>query len=197
MAAISVTVGNSLLARISTESRNIVAVSVHGDMIGGSLATLEATGGHYENSIYSDHRIFIDSHEINDGDIVEISFSESELDPTLGQTIDELCLNETDTNEDPKTDADIWRGLRAQTKLRGGVLVEFHVPNEEVTVYRTPNDSDMYSINAIWDWTKPDQVRVSFSSTSYAALEAGQNGITIKRSRLLHGESLSFQLKAL
>lgn len=197
MAAISVMVGNSLLARISTEARNIVAVSVHGDMIGAPLATLEATGGHYENSVNSDHRIFIDSYEINDGDTVKVSFSESAPALTLGQTIDELCLNETYTNQDSETEAEIWRGLRLQTKLRQRVLVEFHAPSGEVTAHRTPNDSDMYSINAIWDWTKPDQVRVSLSSTSYAALEAKQNGTTIKRSCLLYGECLSFRLKAL
>lgn len=197
MAAISVTVNGATLNTVSTDARNVVAVHIHGDLVGPELAHINATGGSYGKSDGTDHRIFIEDLEIKESDEIVISLLEKGIDCPIGKTIEELHPGDGAGSKTWQLEDKVWNDLRRKRQMRRGFWLELIKPDGEAVVAQTTPESYMFGLNVVWNWTRPDSARVSLSSASIDSIESRQDGTQYTSFRIQFGQSVRFVVKQL
>ena len=75
MAGLIVTINGEPLASVSDAGLNLIAVSVHGDVIAEEASTIEVRGGLYGQGDADTHLVWANGHEISSDDDVEIEFA--------------------------------------------------------------------------------------------------------------------------
>jgi hypothetical protein len=194
MAGFLVTVNGTPLASISNEGLNIIAVQVHGDVIGEELAVIEVFGGMYGHGTADKHLIWISDHEISADDEVEIAFSESVSTSHSGKTIEELHPEAGSKNGSGQSMDDLFEELSSRPRVREKFTFELVQPDGDMI--RTSTDPSDYSFHfsAMWKWTKPDEARVSLSSNTLEKIARREDGSNHAAFRLQFGQKTTLRI---
>ncbi len=194
MAGFLVTVNGKQLASVSNEGLNIIAVQVHGDVIGEELATVEVFGGNYGNGEADKHLIWVSDYEISTRDEVEIAFSEDVATSYPGKTIEELHP-ETGKHDEPcQPTEDLFKELATRPKLREKHTFELVAPDGEVIRTSTGHDEYSFHFSAMWKWTKPDEARASLTSNSLEKIAKREDGSNHASFTLQFGQSVKLRV---
>lgn len=194
MAGLLVTVNGTTLASVSNAGLNIIAVQVHGDVIGEEIATIEVFGGLYGHGDADKHLIWVSDHEISRDDEVEIAFGEKVSTSHPGKTIEELHPESGRQDGPGQSMDDLFEELSSRPRVREKFTFELVQPDGEMI--RTSTDPTDYSFHfsAMWKWTKPDEARVSLSSNTLEKIGKREDGSNHAAFRLQFGQITTLRI---
>lgn len=194
MAGFQVTINGEPLAAVSNDGLNIIAVQVHGDVIGEELASVDVYGGNYGNGEADKHLIWISDHELSKDDEVEIAFSEEVPTSHPGKTIEELHPDSGEQDKSCQSIEEMFEELATRPKLREKHTFELTPPDGEIIRKSTSNDDYSFHFSAMWRWIKPDEARISLTSNTLERIvkrEDGSNHATLK---LRYGQKVRLRI---
>lgn len=181
---------------VSTEGLNVLPVRVHSDLISPEFAFIDVSGGYYGDEENKKHLIWLHEKEINPGDEVEVEFLEeiSTLDP--GKTIEELYPDDEAQTGPSQSVEEIFKDLAKKPKVREKFSFRLVSPSEEDINSRTEENDHSFGFCILWDWTRPNEARVSLSSNSLESVEKRQGGPEQARFRLQFGKRVRWRVSA-
>jgi len=183
------------LASISNRDRNIISAYVAGDVIGPELATAHMTGGYYGEPKETDHRIWLDGVEINEGDEIEIQFLETISTSGPGLSIEELAAaNANDTKSEEPDREDIFAWLARQPKVRERFLFELETSKHNFIKSKTLKDDFSFHFGVMWKWTTPNEASVRLTSTSLENMKKEVVGKKHGQLKLEPGQWIKFRV---
>ena len=194
MAGFQVTVNGRHLASVSNEDLNIIAVNVHGDVIGEELATVEVFGGNYGNGEADKHLIWVSDHEISTDDEVEIVFREDVSTSPPGKTIEELYPEAENQDGSRQSMEDLFKELATRPKLREKHTFELVLPDGDLIRTSTGHDDYSFHFGAMWKWTKPDEARVSLSSNTLEKIAKREDGSNHAMFKMQFGQKVKLRV---
>jgi len=196
MPGLSISLNGQHLVTIATEGLNVVSVQVHGDCIGPEFASIEASGGLYGEEKDNKHLIWVNEHQIAQGDEVDVTFLEEAETSHSGKTIEEL-YPDSDSQMGPwQSLEEIFRDLAQKPKVREQFAFQVVPPSGAVIHSCTEPNDHSFGFSVLWDWMHPDIVRVSLTSNSLEGIEKRQEGFEHARFRLQIGQSVKLRVSA-
>lgn len=184
------------LVTISTEGLNVVDVQVSGDRIGPEFASIRAMGGHYGEQKDNKHLIWVDEHQIAQGDEVDVTFLEEATTSHPGKTIEELYPDDDNQMGPQQSIEEIFQELARKPNVREGFTFRMALPSGEVINGCTEPNDHSFHFHVLWDWTRADTAGVSLTSNSLESIEKRQQGAIHSRFRLRFGQSVKLRVSA-
>lgn len=196
MAGLIVAINGKPKASVSAAGLNILTVQVHGDVLGDELSALDVHGGLYGHGDADKHLIWVSNHEISAEDEVVIEFGEEVSTSHRGKTIEELHPEPSSQKGPEQSMDDLVEELSARPTLRDSFNFELRPSKGELIRASTDLDVFSYHLSAMWNWTKPDQARVSLTSNSLEKIANREDGTKHAAFTLNFGEKLTFRVSA-
>jgi hypothetical protein len=194
MAGFQVTINGKQLAAVSNDGLNIIAVQVHGDVIGEELASVDIFGGNYGNGEADKHLIWISDYEISNNDEVEIVFVEQVSTSYPGITIEELHPDDGVQDKPRQSIEDIFEELATRPKLREKHTFELTSPDGDVILKSTSNDDYSFHFSAMWRWIKADAARISLTSNTLERIAKREDGSNHATLNLRFGQKVKLRV---
>ena len=194
MAGLMVAINGKSLASVSDDGLNIIAVQIHGDVVGEELAVVEVFGGLYGQGAADKHLIWIADHEISQDDEVEITFVEEISTSHEGKTIEELHPESSSSAESGQSMHDLYEELSALPKVRERFTFNLVAPNGEMMRTRTGPDDYSFHLSAMWRWIKPTEARVSLTSNTLEKISKQEDGLDHAAFALQFGQSMKLRI---
>ncbi len=164
MPAFQLSVGSHDLATVSCDERDVICVSVHGDMTVELFASAEISGGVYRAGHENGHLTWIDEHPLEPGANVELLFLESATDSHPGQTIDELYGYEERMSQGDLTIEGAMSELKQRPRLRARYQIQLSGTGTGPLVAQTRAGDHSFSFTVLWNWKHPRRARVALLS---------------------------------
>jgi hypothetical protein len=196
MPGFGISLNGKTVVTVSTEGMNVFSVRVGGDVISLELASLDVSGGYYGDDSENTHFIWLSEQEISAGDEVEVVFLQEASTSQAGKTIEELHPDEQVQCGPPIPIDMIFRHLAGRPKLREHFAFSLVPPSGEVITAQTEQDDHSFGFSVLWNWTRPEEARVSLSSTSLENIEKRQSGADHARFKLHFGERVRLRVSA-
>ena len=194
MAGFRVTVNGEQLASVSNDGLNIITVQVHGDVVGEEVAVIEVFGGNYGDGEADKHLIWVNDHQITSSDEVEVTFCENIGTSHPGKTIEELHP-ETEQQMGPwQPMEEIINDLAKRPRQRKNFIFELVSPFGKKIRSSTGLNEYMFHFSAMWNWSKPEQARVSLTSNSLEGIKKKENGVRHAGFSLQFGQGVKLRV---
>ena len=194
MAGLMVAVNGKSLASVSDEGLNIIAVQVHGDVVGEELAVIEVFGGLYGQGDADKHLIWIADHELSQDDEVGITFFEEISTSHKGKTIEELHPNSISNAKSGQTMDDLFEEISALPKVRERFTFVLVPPEGEMVRTSTGPEDYSFHLTAMWRWIKPSEARVSLTSNTLEKISKRESGSDHAAFALQFGQSVKLRI---
>ena len=194
MAGLMVAVNGKSLASVSDAGLNIIAVQIHGDVVGEELAVVEVFGGLYGQGDADKHLIWIADYELSQDDEVEITFVERISTSHEGKTIEELHPESSSDAKSGQSMDDLYEELSALPKVRERFTFELVAPDGEMVRMSTGPDDYSFHLSAMWRWIKPTEARVSLTSNTLEKISKRQHGSDHTAFTLQFGQSTKLRI---
>lgn len=195
MTSLVVSINGKLIAAVSRAGCNIIAVQVHGDVKSEELAQLQVIGGSYESKESDTHLIWVNDHEIKEGDEVVILFSETAETSHPGKTIDELFTQPEQEEKYTQSMDDLFSEIAAMPKLKEGVSFELAFSSGDLIRSNLIPDEYSFHLSAMWRWIAPDEVNVSLTSNSIEGIKEQRNGRKHANVNIQYGQDVRFRVR--
>lgn len=196
MPGLAVSHNGQNLVTISTEGLNVVVVRVQGDRIGPEFASIQAIGGRYGEEKDNKHLIWVDEHQIAQGDEVGVEFLEEVTTSHPGKTIDELYPDDDNQTGPQQSVEEIFQDLARKPNVRERFTFRVVPPSGEVINACTEPNDHSFGFCVLWDWTRPDEARVSLTSDSLEGIEKKQAGANHSQFRLQFSQVVKLRVSA-
>jgi len=191
-----VSLNGKFLVAVSTEGLNVLSVRVHGDLISPEFALIYVSGGHYGDETNNKHLIWLNDQEIGPGDEVEVEFREETSTSTPGKTIEELYPDDVPKMRPWQSIEEIFKDLAKKPKVREKFVFQVEPPSTEAINSCTEPNDHSFGFSILWDWTRPNDARVSLSSNTLDSIERRQDGTEHARFRLQFGQRVNLRVSA-
>lgn len=196
MAGLMVAVNGKSLASVSDAGLNIIAVQIHGDVIGMEFAVVEVFGGLYGQGDSDKHLIWVADYDISQNDEVKITFDEAVSTSQTGRTIEELHPESSSNAEYGQSIDDLYEDLSARPKVRERFTFDLVLPDGEVIRTSTGPDDYSFHLSAMWRWIKPTEARVSLTSNTLERIVRREGGSEHAKLALQFGQSVKLRIGA-
>jgi hypothetical protein len=194
MAGLLVAVNGRPLASVSSADLNIIAVQVHGDVVGEEIAAIEAFGGLYGHGDVDKHLIWVTDHEISRDDTVEITFLDQVSTSHPGKTIEELYPESGTQNGSGQSMDDLYKDLSSRPKVRDKFAFELVKPDGDMIRTSTGPEDYSFHFSAMWKWTKPDEATASLNSNTLERIVKREDGSNHAAFKLRFGEKMTLRV---
>lgn len=175
MPSLSVHVDGALLARVRTDSYEVLQVQVHGARIEEEFAMVEMSGGSYPEGKESTYHIWVNSVPLQAGQEVEVVFDADGETSHPGRTIDQLFPGETGNSqpEDFRPTSEMFEALRAKPILREGYSLTLFGPDGVVFDGHTDSTTHGFGFSVVWNSFYPERANLSLHSYTLDNLKQG------------------------
>jgi hypothetical protein len=197
MPAFRIAVDDVVVATISTDGHDIIAIRVAGQRHWEMPAMLSADGGKYPKDAPSTHLIWIPEQALRIGQRVDIDMLADGVTAPPGRTIAELYPDEPEVDKDydfTLTDEKLAELAKLEV-LHPRHAFEFRGSDGACLSARTQLGDDGYSLTVLWDWARPAQARLMLGSSNLADARAGIERQYYARENLAVGASISLLVK--
>mgnify|MGYP006266335863 CR=1 FL=1 len=189
------------IAAVSTDSLNLLSVSVRGDVVGRDLASVEVSGGYYADDAENTHLIWVDDYELTDQDSVQIEFLESISTATPGKSIEELYPDSAGLGKAPLDLPSLAQELKAigtelkqKPRMRPGFSLRVIVGNEDPAVFNTKPEDFCFSLSLRWRWVKPQKALLWLSTTTIENIVQQRDGERLLCQDLVFNDTIEFSV---
>jgi len=196
MPAFALSIDARPVATVSCEGRDVMHLSVHGDMTAADFALAEISGGTYKSDSDQNHSIWLDEFKVKPGAPVEIAFLEFATDSHRGQAIEELYPDEASFEPNEVSVEDVVRKLKRQKRLRKRYRFHLSATNVSPIAAETRTDDYSFSFNVLWNWNHPRRARVALLSHSVDDIVQQTGGIRHAEFRIEPLETVTFRADA-
>lgn len=194
MVGIAVELDGTLLTTINLAELEVVDVSVHGALDQDPKAILSASGGNYSNGGCG-HFIWIPGHAVPAGKVVKVTLTDSCSVADKGKTLLELFPDDPAlTRTDFSINKELAAELRARPRLHEEFAVRAETSNGQHSIAASDEQNTSFSFGILWDWTRPAQARVSFSTNCLDDVLARRLGTKHLDATISSGDSALFTL---
>ena len=191
------------IAAVSSDSLDVLSVSVRGDVVGRELASVEVSGGYYGDDAENTHLVWVDDYELTDQDSVRIEFLESISTATPGKSIEELYPDSAGLDKAPLDSPSLAQELEAiatelkqKPRMRPGFSLRVVVGNEDRAVFKTKPEDFCFSLSLMWRWVKPSKALLWLSTTTIENIVQQRNGERLLRQELVFNDTVEFSVGA-
>ena len=193
---LAISLNGNHVATVSTEGLNVVGVRIHGDVIGPEFATIDVSGGLYEEGREGKHFIWIEQRKIAAGDEVEVTLLESAVTSPPGRTIEELYPENERPTGPAQSVEQVYLDLLKRPRIRESFIFQVVPPTGEPISARTSQGDHSFGFSVMWDWLHPERVRVSLSSNSLENIVKRTGGTDHANFFLQYGEGVKLRVDA-
>jgi hypothetical protein len=189
-----VRINKKVVASVSSEDLNIIAVRIQGDVLSQEVATLHVTGGYYGEP-ETRHLLWVDDHEISEQDEIEIQFQEVVENSHLGKTIEELHPESAVSGGGEPVDmAELAKELEAQPRVRSSFDLHVCASGAEPQIFKVREPDYSFFVSVMWTWKSMDSVKLGISSTTIQDIVDRKPGTDYLRGRLGRGHSVRVRI---
>jgi hypothetical protein len=193
MPGITIHLGEKHLATISLARLNIVDVSAYGALDQDPGALLHASGGNYDGSEASGHRIWLDQLPLQPKQTLKVCFVETCESGDKGNTIAELYPDEEPCDQaDFLITPEMEQELRARPRLYDAFAVRTDTSRGQQAIASSEKSNTSFTFRVLWNWTQPDQVRVDLTTHCLENVIERTSGRRHLTDVLTYGESACF-----
>lgn len=194
MPCIAIQIDGTPVATIDLAGMEVVSATVFGALDREAKAVLDSMGGNYSDGGCG-YRIWVADKPLQVGQVADIVFLEGCQSADKGQSIDELF---PDAEGSKDTDFTITAArvaeLRAQPRLHQAFTVKVDTSTGKQAVASSGENNTDYRFNVLWDWTRPEQVRVHLSTYCLDDVLARKGGTSHLEDVISVGDSARFTL---
>lgn len=196
MPAFAFSIDAQPVATVSCEGRDVIHLSVHGDMTAAKFALAEIAGGTYQSDSDQNHLIWLNEFEVDPRALVEIEFLEFAEDSHRGQTIEELYPDETPIERNEESVEDVVKELKQKSRLRERYRFHLSATNHSPIASETRTGDYSFSFSVLWNWKHPRRARVALLSHSVDDIVQRTGGIRHAEFRIQPLEKVRFRVDA-
>jgi hypothetical protein len=185
-----VRINEKVVASVSSENLNIIAVRIHGDVLSQEIAALDVTGGYYGEP-ETRHMLWVADHEISEQDEIEIQFLEVVENSHIGKTIEELHPESPVSEGNELIDmAELAKELEEEPRVRSGFDLHVCASGAEPQVFKVREPDYSFFVSVMWTWESMDSAKLGISSTTIQGIVDRKRGTEYLRGRLGRGHSI-------
>jgi len=182
------------LVTIAADNLNILGVSVMGSCVREELANCEVSGGLYNEGPENISLWWTPDLELQADDELTIEFLQDTRISRPGKTTEELYPEgPTDEDRAPSNDERL-RQLENTPQVRNGFHFALTAPDGGQLRVLSQDSDHGFAFSVRWDWTRPEQARVSLHSYSLVSLKDRAGGTDYARFKIAYGDQVKFRV---
>ena len=182
------------LVTIAADNLSTLAVHVMGGCIRPELANCEVSGGLYNEGPENISLSWTPDLELKSGDELSITFVDNASISHPGKTNDER-YPDGPTEEDCSlsTEGRLDK-LEKAARSRDGFQLHLTAPNGDQLEICSIDDSYSFSFGIHWDWTRPEQARVTLRTYPIRWLKDNTGSTDHARFEIAFGDQVAFRV---
>ncbi|WP_171088936.1 hypothetical protein [Usitatibacter rugosus] len=195
MPGIAIALNNVPLATVSTEGTSVLTVRVNGDMLGPDFASLDVSGGNYDENLGpKTYLTWVHDQPMRPGDEIEVTLVESATTNVDGKTIDELFPDYEEPVGPSQPLSELFRDLAGRPRIRERFSFRLaSTESEPISTATGPGDHS-FGFSVLWDSLHPERARVSLSSANLECIEARKPGTRLADLTLHCGQGVRLRV---
>ena len=185
MPFLNVTVDGTAVATVDTNGRDIVTVRVGGSRDDEDFADLSVTGGIYDQSGTTEHRIWVDQMHLAAGQIIGVEFLTEASPRGEGKTIEELYPDLPEYRVPTPVDrAELAAEIRQLPLVRDGFTLRLVGSDGVSATYATASEEHGFGFSVLWNRQRPDRISVSLSCYTIDSVATETPGRTLASQKM-------------
>lgn len=185
MPFLNVTVDGAAVATVDTDGRDIVSVMVGGSRDDEDFADLSVTGGVYDQSGTTEHRIWVDQMHLTAGQVIGVEFLTDATPRGEGKTIEELYPDPPEFHPPSPLDrAELVAEIRALPLVRDGFTLRFMGSDGMSVTHTTVAEEHGFGFSVLWNRQRPDRVSISLHCYTIDSVAAETPGRTLSSQKV-------------